>query len=110
MASKKKAKQPRDWHAVAAHFRNSAGSMGDNKKELSRMACRNFKDDGFGVSKKSFEVVAYQARRFVMTVEAYDEKHAKELASQHAEDSSNWDEDCDYYNFSISHAEETEDE
>jgi len=47
MAKKQKkleAKTPRNWHAVNAHDRSSAGVMkgldGDRKKEESRKACR----------------------------------------------------------------------
>jgi hypothetical protein len=40
----KKQKFARDWHAVNAHFRNSAGSMGDDRKQASREACRKAVD------------------------------------------------------------------
>ena len=43
MAKKQKklvAKAPRNWHAVNAQMRNSAGAMSDRKKERSRKACR----------------------------------------------------------------------
>lgn len=36
---RKAAKQPRNWHAVNAHFRRS-GSMGDGKKKAAREKCR----------------------------------------------------------------------
>jgi len=35
----------RNWEAVKAHFRNSAGSMKDKKKDKSKKSCRTFKRD-----------------------------------------------------------------
>ena len=43
MAKKQKkleARKPRNWHAVNAQMRNSAGAIPDRKKERSRKACR----------------------------------------------------------------------
>lgn len=45
MAKKKKKKtvpRPRNWAAVAAHFRQGAGSHGDAKKAASKGACRTY--------------------------------------------------------------------
>ena len=36
----KKPRKPRNWNAVAAHFRNSAGAMKDKKKKADRDVCR----------------------------------------------------------------------
>lgn len=33
----------RNWEAVNAHFRNSAGSMKDKKKDKTKKSCRTFK-------------------------------------------------------------------
>jgi len=35
----------RNWQAVNAHFRNSAGSIKDKKKEQTKKSCRTFKQD-----------------------------------------------------------------
>lgn len=46
--SKKKQRKPhktRNWHAVAARSRTSAGPMGDEKKEKSRRLCREEIDE-----------------------------------------------------------------
>jgi hypothetical protein len=45
MSKKKKKKPdwyilPRNWHAVNAQMRNSAGSMGDEKKKQDKSKCR----------------------------------------------------------------------
>ena len=43
MSKKKKTPavpRPRNWAAVAAHFRKGAGSHGDAKKAASKGACR----------------------------------------------------------------------
>lgn len=41
---KKKVKiKVRNWEAVKAHFRNSAGSMKDKKKDSSKKSCRTWK-------------------------------------------------------------------
>jgi hypothetical protein len=46
MAKKKVKKvKARNWHAVNAKFRNSAGSMKDKKKETKKKWCRNKDDD-----------------------------------------------------------------
>jgi len=37
---KDKTKQPRNWLAVHAHFKSSAGAMKDKKKEADKKACR----------------------------------------------------------------------
>ena len=37
---KKKAKKPRNWLAVSAWFRKSAGAIKDKKKEKSKKQCR----------------------------------------------------------------------
>ena len=108
-----KPKKARNWNAVAAWFRNSAGPMGSCKKEQQRRACRDWKEDyeEMSYNKKDFEVVAYQTKRFVVTVSACNEEHAKNIAEGLTEASDKWNEDYDYYNFSVSHAEEvTEDE
>jgi len=42
--SKKRKAKGRNMVAVAAHFRNSAGSMKNKKKEASKKACRNKQD------------------------------------------------------------------
>lgn len=42
---RKKPKSPRNWTAVSAKFRNSAGSMGDDKKEKDLRECRDFDPD-----------------------------------------------------------------
>ena len=39
----------RNPHAVAAHFRNSAGSMGDEKKKRSKKCCRGNQMKKFGL-------------------------------------------------------------
>lgn len=47
MSKTRKPHQPkikvRNWRAVDAHFRSSAGNMGDNRKKESRTACRDWK-------------------------------------------------------------------
>jgi hypothetical protein len=40
MKKGKKTKKTRNWLSVSAKFRNSAGSMGDEKKEESKKKCR----------------------------------------------------------------------
>jgi len=38
---KKKPNKPRNWLAVRAHFRSSAGAMKDSKKEEKKNLCRS---------------------------------------------------------------------
>ena len=47
---KNKTKLPRDWVAVDAHFRNSAGTMKDRREERggARNTNRNFVDEYYG--------------------------------------------------------------
>ena len=35
----------RNWEAVNAHFRSSAGSMKDKKKDKTKKSCRTFKHE-----------------------------------------------------------------
>jgi len=41
---KAKPRKIRNLFAIVAQFRNSAGNMGDKKKEKSKRGCRNSKD------------------------------------------------------------------
>ena len=98
----------RNWLSVAAKFRNSSGAMGVSKKEANRMACRNWKYDCYeGYSnKKNFNVIAYQTKKFVISVLACNEKHAINEAESIPQTNDEWKEDYNYCDFSISHVEE----
>jgi len=39
-SSKKKTRPPRNWFAVAAHFKSGAGKHVDRKKRANKRACR----------------------------------------------------------------------
>jgi hypothetical protein len=130
MKKKERSKFPRNWIAVSGYFRNSAGQMGDEKKEANKNECRNptlddeddveevppkpqgpdnrlIKEGSLPPTVKMFKIVAQRVLQFTMIVESGSEQQARKFAEGIECTSSDWTPDFDFGNcFNVIEVEE----